>query len=125
MARGPGVYAVGLKELRRDLKAIDNALPRELSKQLKQELGPVLADAKALTPVRTGRLRDSLRVSTRGNRAFITSRLPYANPQHWGWPSRHIHGSRFAEKAIERNKDNITDGLGDAIDSVSRRHGFK
>lgn len=126
-----GVLTEGIKELRRDLKAIDKALPRELTKALKTAAEEVLPIARALAPRRSGRLAASLRASGASNRASIRSKLPYANAVHWGTGARigkpgphNIAASKFVVRAVDQRRDQVVDTLGDAIDDLAKRHGF-
>lgn len=126
MANPQGAVEVhGLRELRRDLRAIDRTLPRELSKDMKAAAeGTVLPAAKQQAPRRTGRLADSLKVSVRATSVAIRSPLPYAQPIHWGWPRRNIRANPFIERAIEEKGEALVDALGDGIEELARRHGF-
>lgn len=53
--------------------------------------------ARDRTPVRTGRLRATLRVGATNRAGVIragnnraTNGVPYAGPRHWGWPARNL-----------------------------------
>lgn len=127
----------GLSSLRRDLRLIDSGLNRELSQGMKQAAGPVLDRARELTPVRTGQLQQSLRLSSAGTRVSVTSRLPYANVQHWGGTtgrghlpghggsgSVRIKGSRFAVRAVDEKHDEFVNELARSMDAFFGRHGW-
>jgi len=64
----------------------------------------VAAEARTLVPVRTGTLRDTIRVSKALNKVSISAgnsgKVPYANPIHWGWFKRHIRPNPFFAKAL-------------------------
>ena len=118
------VQVIGLRDLRRDLKAIGQGLPRELTKAQK-EAGEVIARrARELAPRRSGRLAASIKVSAAGTRVAVKSSLPYASPVHWGWRARGIVGQPFLWQAVEEKRDEYVDALGDAIEALARRHGF-
>lgn len=140
MARqGFGVQVEGLRELRRDLKAIDRKLPRDLNRGLKKAMGPVRAEAAALAPNRTGALARSLKVGTRGSAVLIRSRLPYARVAHWGgrhplfgdrerWYPQYPKGtrpSRFVVRAAARNRDETERQLFATIERLMRDAGFR
>ena len=73
----------------------------------------VLLESKALVPVRTGALRNSIRLSatTKGIsiKAGNNGRIPYANPIHWGWFKRHIKPQPFFAKALGYTRQEIFD----------------
>lgn len=136
MARTAAVLVEGVKDLRRDLRAIDKALPKELTKALKAAAEEVLPTARALAPKRSGRLASSLRASGAGNKASIRSPLPYANVQHWGGSvgrgrvggrggSTHINPTKFIVRAVDRHHEDVVDRLGDEIEALAERHGWK
>ena len=64
----------------------------------------VAAEARTLVPVRSGKLRDTIRVSKALNKVSISAgnggKVPYANPIHWGWFKRHIRPNPFFAKAL-------------------------
>jgi hypothetical protein len=62
----------------------------------------------------TGRLLKSLRIYTRGASVSVGSRLPYANPIHWGWfydknnfVKKRIKPNPFLSRALGYNRDEI------------------
>jgi hypothetical protein len=107
--RGFHVEVDGLKQLRRDLKAIDRTLPAKLNRELKQAAGPMRDEAARLAGRssihRPGYVHfaDSLKVGTRGSRVVIYSNRTGAGVIHWG--GRHpLFGNRdrwYAQKGNE------------------------
>lgn len=80
-------------------------------------------EAKQRVPVLTGRLRASIRSSGQAGKGVVRAggaRVPYANPIHWGWPSRPEAKwgtpGRAVGGPIAANKF-----LTDALDSEQRR----
>lgn len=121
-----GVTTEGIRDLQRDLRAIDRKLPRELNKGMREGVSEaVLPTARRLAPVRSGRLRDSLRVGGTGARLYIRSTLPYFGPIHWGWPARNIRANPFVTQAIEERLDDVVEAMGDAAEDLARHHGFR
>lgn len=54
--------------------------------------------AAALAPVRSGRLRATVRAAGTKTAGIIRAgfaRVPYAGPVHWGWPRRNIPANTF------------------------------
>lgn len=132
------VAVEGLKELRRDLKAVEKALPRELGQTMKRAAEPVARTAAEMAPRKTGALQRSIKASATGTRAAIRSRLPYSNVQAWGGTTGRGHkpgvagsgsvkvkGSRFPEKAAEQHSGQFIEDLADGVDHLLTRHGFK
>jgi len=90
-----------------------------LLKPLEKESGEIVAnEARTLVPVRTGALRDTIRVGATargkitilaGNNRSGRSGVPYANPIHWGWFKRHIAPQPFFAKALGYTREEIYD----------------
>jgi hypothetical protein len=78
----------------------------------------VLEESKRLAPVRTGALRDSLRVGLKGSTPTIRSALPYAAPIHFGWPAHHIKPSEFVLRAFDRSGDVFDAALQGEVDGL-------
>lgn len=131
MPDGGKFYLHGIRELRRDLNALEGATSREVTTALRAAAEPVRAQAAAYAPRRTGRLADSLRTYARGGRVGIRSRLPYANVQHWGGTISprgtpiQIRRTEFISRAAEQQADRIGESVMDELDDLLRRHGFK
>lgn len=130
------VRVEGLAQLRRDLRTMGAELDRELRDDLKRAAErEVLPTARALAPRKTGRLASSLRVTARGNRVSISSRVPYANVQHWGGTTGRGHqlghgatrvqGTYFITRAATQNLDRMTSAVGDEFIQFARRHGWR
>lgn len=116
----------GLRDLRKDLRALDKTVSRALTADLKKALTPVAALANQNAPVGdTGRLSHGTKAFASGSRVGLRNTLPYANPIHWGWRSRGIAPSKFGTRAIDTRGDQIVDDLGDSIMDHARRHGFR
>ena len=108
MAVQPGVKVKNLREINKALDAI--GVPKDAIKDAGKESGELVANqARGLVPVRTGNLRNSIRVGATargkitvkaGNNRNSSSGVPYANPIHWGWFKRHIRPQPFFVKAL-------------------------
>ena len=89
----------GLAELRRDLRRAEDAEGlRELREGLRGAANIVVRDAKGRVQSRSGRLRDSIRATMSGNRAFVVggkARVPY-----YGW---YDFGSRTPHRGRPRS----------------------
>lgn len=131
MAQRPAVRVDGLNDLRADLAKMDRAAPRELNKAQRRAMEPVRERAQSLAPHRSGVLAASIRPFTTKRGAGLRSPLPYANVQHWGGgrPTarnpKGIRGNRFIYTAIEERLDSFASEMGDAVEDLARRYGFR
>tara|TARA_B110000285_G_scaffold122178_1_gene138128 strand:- start:60 stop:470 length:411 start_codon:yes stop_codon:yes gene_type:complete len=117
MAVQPGVKVKNLREINKALEAI--GVPKEAVKDAGKESGElVAAEARSLVPVRTGNLRNSIRVGATargkitvlaGNNRTSKSAVPYANPIHWGWFKKHIRPQPFFVRALGYTRSEIYD----------------
>ena len=87
--RGARELAAGLRKAGIDLK--------DLREQNKQAAGIVTDEGRRQVPVRSGRLRKTIRAGATQKAGVV----PYANPIHWGWPSHHIEPHPFLTQAAK------------------------
>ncbi len=117
MAVQPGVKVTNLREINKALAAV--GVPKDAIKDAGKESGELVAsEARSLAPVRTGALRNSIRVGATargkitvlaGNNRTSKSGVPYANPIHWGWFKRHIRPQPFFVTALGYTRSEIYD----------------
>ena len=110
MADPAGIKVAGLKQAIKALQAI--GVPAAEIKAAGSEAGELVAgQARALAPVRSGALRNSIRVSKALNRVSVSAgnngSVPYANPIHWGWFKRNIKPQPFFVKALGITRDEV------------------
>ena len=110
MADPAGIKVAGLKQAIKALQAI--GVPAAEIKAAGSEAGELVAgQARALAPVKTGALRNSIRVSKTLNRVSVSAgnnkSVPYANPIHWGWFKRNIKPQPFFVKALGITRDEV------------------
>ena len=115
MAEQTGIKVKNLKEITKALKAI--GVPNEAVKAAgKESAEAVMTEARSLVPVRSGKLRDSIRLASNargrvtiqaGNNRTSKSGVPYANPIHWGWFRRGIKPNPFFSKALGLTRDEV------------------
>ena len=78
----------GLKELNRDLKSLE-VDRKEIIQANVDAAETLIKAARPLVPTLSGKLRSSLKPAKTQNYAEALagspSRIPYANPIHWGW----------------------------------------
>lgn len=119
------VRVEGLKETIRALEQAGAATAD--MKDLMHEIGLIVTRSAATrVPVKSGRLRRSLRAGRGKTKAVAragSARLPYAPIIHYGWPARSIPARPFLADAVARNQRQIIDalisGLGDIIDDMN------
>jgi HK97 gp10 family phage protein len=110
MAEPAGIKVKGYKQAIKALQAI--GVPAAEIKAAGSEAGELVANqARALAPVRSGALRNSIRVSKALNRVSVSAgnnrSIPYANPIHWGWFRRNIKPQPFFIKALGITRDEV------------------
>lgn len=110
-----GIKIEGLTELRRSIIAM--GVPREeMNAAAAASAELVKREAISLVPVRSGKLRDSIRITkgrfgttqiSAGNNRKTKSGIPYANPIHWGWFKRNILPQPFFAKALGITREQV------------------
>lgn len=129
--RNATIRVDGLDELRRELRRTgDKELPKQL-REANHAVSKRLAEAAALkAPVRTGRLRASVRGLAAQRDATVkagTARVPYAAAVHWGTGPRpgqrgphNIARRPFIYEAAERMRDELADEYESIIEDMFR-----
>lgn len=123
------IAVTGLKELRRDLKSLEDATPKEVSQVLKEGADIVAKDAAVRAPRRSGKLAGSIKPGTSGANAFVKSDLPYAAVHQWGGrvgrnKSVKIEGKHYLTEAAEAKEDEVAQKVEDGLHALIRRHGL-
>jgi HK97 gp10 family phage protein len=121
MADPAGIKVAGLKQAIKALQAI--GVPAAEIKAAGSEAGELVAgQARALAPVRSGALRNSIRVSKSLNRVSVSAgnnkSIPYANPIHWGWFKRNIKPQPFFVKALGITRDEVYQNYYKSLDKL-------
>jgi HK97 gp10 family phage protein len=122
---------IKVKGLRSSIKAL-----REIGVEAKDiksagnEAGEIVArEARNLVPVRTGKLRGSIRVTKLISKVEIKAgtggTIPYANPIHWGWFKRNIKPQPFFTKAIGITRDEVYQNYYRSIDKLIQTNSTK
>tara|TARA_B100000902_G_C26851684_1_gene688548 strand:- start:14 stop:412 length:399 start_codon:yes stop_codon:yes gene_type:complete len=131
MAKNPNRYntavtVFGGVELRRALKEVadDTDDLKEMNKAIAEM---VAEEARWRVPVKTGRLRASIKSWGAASKARVTAgskRLPYAMVNHWGWPQRNIEGTYFITEALEAKRKEILDFYEIEVEQILRERGL-
>ena len=116
-----GIKVDGLKDLNKALRLI--GIPaKEMNAAAKLSGQSVLRESQTLVPVRTGALRNSIKLSATNKgiviRAGNEGKVPYANPIHWGWFKRNIKPQPFFTKALGYTRQEIYDNYYKEVDNL-------
>lgn len=108
----PFVEIQGLKELSRTLKKMENGkeLAAELKGASRKVSEIVVSAAQGEVPVRSGRLRDSIKPNASPTGAGVkagSTGVPYAGPIHFGWNKRGIAANPFIYRGVDKTMDEI------------------
>ena len=103
MAGVDGIKVTGLNEALRALKAIGT--PVAEVQAAAQQAGEIVASqSRSLVPVRSGALRATIRSKKQARKVLVSAgnntKVPYANPIHWGW---YYDKNNFVKKNIMPN----------------------
>lgn len=113
-----------IKGLNKSIKALrDIGVPDAEIKAAGTQSGELVAnEARGLVPVRTGALRNSIRVSKALRKVTVSAgnnkRVPYANPIHWGWFKRNIKPQPFFTKALGLTREQVYRNYYQSLDKL-------
>lgn len=121
MAQASGIKVKGYRAGIKALQAI--GVPDTEIKAAGSQAGEVVArEARTLVPVRSGKLRNSIRVSKALTKVSIAAgnngKIPYANPIHWGWFKRNIKPQPFFTKALGITRDEVYQNYYKTVDTL-------
>jgi len=122
---------IKVKGYRAGIKALQQiGIPDAEIKAAGSQAGEVVArEARTLVPVRTGGLRNSIRVSKALTKVSVSAgnngKIPYANPIHWGWFKRNIKPQPFFIKALGITRDEVFRNYYRTIDTLIAFHSTK
>lgn len=127
-----GYTVVGLKELQRELRNYDKEIPKSLRKASLRAAEVVAEEARKRAPVDTGRLQKSTKAQATQTSASVKSgspsRVPYANPVHWGWMNRPQGGfnprTPFISEALNVKYDEMVATFHEAMDELRKNKGL-
>lgn len=126
-ARGAGVgFEIdGLNKLRRALTKLDDAATDDFKQAGFAAATVVVDEAKTLVPVRSGRLRDSIRAAkvVSGGKVYAgRARVPYAGPIHFGWANRNIRPNPFLYDAADKRVSEVMDAYLEQLYAIWNRN---
>tara|TARA_R100000353_G_scaffold158594_1_gene117887 strand:+ start:188 stop:571 length:384 start_codon:yes stop_codon:yes gene_type:complete len=119
----------GARELRRQFREVGNDMGdlKELHKRLADD---VAGTAKTKVPVRSGRLRNSVRgsgtktaarVRAGNNRKSGPTAVPYAPIVHFGWAERNIRPQPYLYEALDDRRQEVIDAYNNEVAAIIRR----
>lgn len=114
MAQANGVVIQGLNEFRAAVRVAAGKYPSEVQRAIKLAGVPIVAQAAALAPRRTGALASGYKVTTSGAKGNVVSNVPYSGGAEWGslgkWSGFTRYGPvpRFAGRAVEMQEPTIS-----------------
>jgi creatinine amidohydrolase/Fe(II)-dependent formamide hydrolase-like protein len=119
----------GADEVRRKIRNMQDAVSKTAAKsELKTLHGDaakiVEQDALGRAPVKSGRLRESIRSSGTQKAGVVRAgfaRVPYAGPIHFGWAKRNIRPQPFLYDAKDARRDEVVRSVEQGIDALIRR----
>jgi hypothetical protein len=125
----PAVRVEGGRELRRKFREVGDDMSdlKDLHKQLADD---VAGTAKTKTPVRSGRLRNSVRgsgtktaarVRAGNNRKSGPSSVPYAGVIHFGWAARNITPRPYLYEALDDRRQEVIERYNDEVRTIIKR----
>lgn len=119
-AFGP-IQVEGLRQLRKELRAAGVGYA-EL-KGVGLEAATIVSQAaKPLAPHLSGALAASIRPAGQAKGAVVragSAALPYAGPQHFGWPAHHIEPHPFLYEAADDRADQVRDLYQQRVQDIS------
>ncbi len=121
----PAVQVEGMREFLSELRKMDTQWPKEMRLANKEAATVALPGVRRLIPVRSGRLKKSLRVLATQRRASVAvgsqKRVPYAHPINFGWPSRGIQPQEFMYRGLADSRPKIMKAYLAAVNRLVRR----
>jgi len=110
------------EKLQQALRRLDDAVQRDIQEQLERWALEVCEHARALAPVRTGRLRSSIYAKTGGWTAEVGASAEYAVYVEFG--TRHMQAKPFLHPAIEEHLPTLEAVLLDVLKKAGMEAGL-
>jgi hypothetical protein len=130
-----GIKVVGLNQAVRALRAI--GVPSAEIGKASQESGEIVASrARSLVPVKTGRLRGTIKTLKQARRVIVRAgnerTVPYANPIHWGWnydrvnlQQKNIRPRPFFVNALKTTRNQVYKKFFDSMEQLFQKYSTK
>lgn len=121
----------GLRANQRALRAVSEDTKTEMKDVHREAAEIVAADARRRAPVRSGRLRSSIRATAvlSGGRVRLGfgGGVPalYAGPIHFGWPARRIRPQPFVYDALDPRRPDVLKLYEERMDELTKKYGLR
>ncbi|MEM0095037.1 MAG: HK97 gp10 family phage protein [Candidatus Bathyarchaeia archaeon] len=106
----------GAENLQQALQRLGDAAQRNIQEHLERWAMEVREYARALAPVRTGRLRNSIYTRTSGWTVEVGASAEYAIYVEFG--TRHMQAKPFLRPAVEEHLPTLENAILDALDKA-------
>ena len=128
--RSGAIQITGAREFRRNLNKMAKGLGGSEMKKVHLDVAKLVERKTAqITPVRSGRLRGSVRGKSTTREATISagkSGIPYAGVIHFGWPRHNIRPNRFLYRGIAQTPwQLVLEEYASGVDDIAKRAGLK
>lgn len=118
----------GLKLLQRNLRKYDKDMAKQLRVANKRAAQVIADEAERQAPVNSGALAKSVKAGATQTSGFVkagsASRVPYANPVHWGWQNRPQGGYNpsvpFIQRALKSHHDELVEEYEQAMEDLKK-----
>lgn len=126
------VRITGHKETRKKIRGIldemDQQAARGELKVMNQEAAEIVKNrAVALVPVRSGKLRDTIRAAGAQKSGRVRAgfkRVPYAGPIHFGWAARNIQPNQFLYDSLDQRRYEVLQHYDQQLDALIKKYGL-
>lgn len=125
MAVDTKIEIEGLRELNRAFRRLGSDATVDLKGVHLESARVVEKRARQVVPVRSGRLKDTLRSSGTMRGAQVRAgfaRVPYAGPIHFGWRKRNIRPQPFLYDALDDRRAEVLRTYEDNLNKLIRKH---
>jgi HK97 gp10 family phage protein len=135
MVEPSNIKVTGLNEAVRALRVI--GVPSAEIGMASQEAGEIVASrARTLVPVRTGRLRATIKARKVARKVVLSAgnnrSVPYANPIHWGWnydrvnlQQKNIRPRPFFTNALRTTREQVYKTFFDSMERLFQKYSNK
>lgn len=121
---GGYIKTQGLSKLNRAMVGLGN--DAEDNRELMFRLGQIVADeAKRLAPVRSGKLRDSIRPGRGKTKAVVRGgfrSVPYAPVIHYGWSDRNIQPQPYLLQALQNKREHVIAAFENGVRELTHKY---
>jgi phage gpG-like protein len=120
----------GLKDLQRDLKQLQPAARKDITKALREGAKLIHRTGRPYVAQKSGRLARGWRPGATQMQGFVRNREPYAGIQEYGGTIRpkgaavEIRAKPSMTRALEQRQEALVDSVGDAVEDAARRYGW-